>query len=95
MALERVDHPPHALLAVEPAGVETDRVLGGQPEPPAGLHAGRRAEEVEIGTPVGTTRDRRPDPAQRQRGRHVLGRRDHQVRGVGEAAGEANRQARH
>ena len=32
---ERVDHPPHALLAVEPPYVETDRGICGQPEPPA------------------------------------------------------------
>ena len=91
---ERVDHPPHALLAVEPPHVETDRVIRGQPEHPAGLTlvAGREEIERHAGRDDG---DRRPDPAQGQRGRHVLGWGDHQVRGAREPAGEANRQPRH
>ena len=51
---ERVDHAPHALLAVEPPHVEADRVIRGQPERAAGLPL-VAGHERSSGTPVGMT----------------------------------------
>ena len=93
---EGVDHALHALLAVEPAHVETDRVIRGQPEHRRRLTlvAGREEIERHAGRDDG---DRRPDTPRRRAAWPAMcsDGRDHQVRGAREPAGEAHRQPRH